>query len=72
MTYVLKTRAITGVLVPLNGEHIEYDDLTKARRYAQIWSAAHGETVSIVDFLFGDVVEEVLYMNTTAYPDNRP
>jgi len=59
MTYVLKTRAISGALVPLNGEHVEFDTLEGARKAAQVWAAISGDAVSVVDFLFGDVVEEV-------------
>ncbi len=59
MTYVLKTRAISGALVPLNGEHIEYTDLEIARKDARVWASVSEQPVSIIDFQFGDVVEVV-------------
>ncbi len=59
MIYVLKTRSVTGHLVPLNGEHIEYDKYERAYNDAKIWATVHNEPVSLVDFLFGDVVEVV-------------
>lgn len=59
MIYILKTRAVSGRLVPLNGEHIEYDTFETAQKDAQVWAVVHDESVFIVDFAFDEVVEEV-------------
>lgn len=56
MTYVLKTRSALGGLVPLNGEHIEYDHLCTACADAQLLSDVKGETVFVVDFATDNVL----------------
>ena len=49
-TYMLKTRTITGALVPYNGEHRTYDKLTAATSdAATLWDVL-GVPVSIVEF----------------------
>jgi len=50
MTFVLKTRAITGELVPLNGEHIEYDTIERADDAAGHAIERGSGRVFIVDF----------------------
>lgn len=50
MTYVLKTCAITGYLVPARGEHIEYTDLRQACKDASILAHVQGESVFVYAF----------------------
>lgn len=48
--YVLKTRAITGALVPANGEHIEYAELDRAIADGRVLKDVLGEEVYVVDY----------------------
>jgi len=56
---VLKVRAVSGALVPLNGEHVEYADLARAKRDAEVYALVSGDDVHIYD-LSRDTVLEVI------------
>lgn len=45
----LKTRVITGKLVPLRGEHVEYQDEARAFRDAEVYALVSGEPVYVVN-----------------------
>lgn len=47
--YLLKTRAITGALVPANGEHVEYTELHRAIQDGKVLRDVMGEEVFVVD-----------------------
>ena len=51
MTFILKTRAVTGKLVPAHGEHREYGDVASAVQDAKTLADVYGEPVAIVDFV---------------------
>ena len=55
--WILKTRAVTGKLVPLYGEHRLYEDFHEALDAAQRHTRWYGEGVSVVAFASDDVVE---------------
>jgi hypothetical protein len=59
MTFVLKTRAITGDLVPYRGEHIEYSTLFDAMQDAFLFHEVFGETIYVVDFARDVTVSQV-------------
>lgn len=65
MTFVLKTRAVTGDLVPARGEHREYTDLRAAFEAARAISKADDVSVYLVDFATDKVMGET-YGNTTS------
>jgi hypothetical protein len=71
MTWILKTRAVTGTLVPLNGEHIEYPDFHDAWATARNWTRWHGEAVYVVNFVSDVVVESTEHLVEACY-DRRP
>jgi len=47
--FVLKTRAITGALVPARGEHVEYSELHRAIQDGKLLQDVLGIEVYVVD-----------------------
>lgn len=56
MTFILKTRAITGKLVPAGGEHREYSELHRALADGVVLQDVFGASVFVVDFATDVVV----------------
>jgi len=56
VTYVLKTRTLTGALVPCNGEHREYAEECGAHRDAALLAAVLGQDITVVEFATDRVV----------------
>lgn len=48
--YVLKTLAITGQYVPFRGEHIEYSELHRAIKDAQVIADGLDTDIVVVDY----------------------
>lgn len=63
MTIVLKTRAITGQLVPYNGEHREYTELVAALKDATLLACVNDVTVYVVDYGTDEILGECYGFN---------
>ncbi len=51
MSFILKTRAITGALVPFRGEHREYKMAADAHRDAELLAMVLGpDSITVVEF----------------------